>query len=161
VSAVARSYEVIQSEIAKLQREAEAALVQERNEAIVRIRAEMTKYRISVDELTSAMPTQRKGALARTRGAAPKTKPVLVAAKKAVAAPRKKAVEAPVSAAEESPAVRLLQDAGIDFRRKRPEAAQASAPAQKVASKAAGAARSTPARKAGNAGAKAKATAAR
>jgi hypothetical protein len=160
---MARSYEVIQAEIEKLQQEAQQALDQERNEAIVRIRADMAKFGISIDELSGAVPAEGTGAAAKTRVATPPRKSVSVPSRKGAQVATTKAAETSLSAAEEeSPAVRLLQDAGIDFRRKRTEAAQPPAPAKKVATTATRGARPAPARKvASKAAAKAKATTAR
>lgn len=116
---MARSYDVIQSEIQKLQQEAEEALGQERNEAIARILAEMAKFDISADELSAAAAVPRKGA-----------------AGKRTIAPVTKAVSAPVSASDTSPAVALLQNAGIDFTRKLSTVAPPATPAKKAAPKA-------------------------
>ncbi|MFL9935540.1 H-NS histone family protein [Paraburkholderia sp. RL18-103-BIB-C] len=109
---MARSYDVIQAEILKLQREAEEALTDARNEAIKRIRAEMAKFGISADELRELAPVGHGGARAKNRAAA-------------TAPERNTAV---IGESDESPAVRLLEDAGIDFRRKAP--APAASPAQ-------------------------------
>jgi DNA-binding protein H-NS len=99
---MARSYDVIQAEILKLQQEAEEARSQ-RNEAIKRIRAEMTRFGIAADDLREPVPARRGGVQAKNRAVA-------------------------TGASAESPAVRLLEAAGIDFRRKAP--ATAAPPAQ-------------------------------
>jgi hypothetical protein len=154
---MARSYDVIRSEIEKLKLEAQEAFHQERSEAIARILSDMEKFDISVSELTGAVPEERRGnAAGITRAAAPARKPISAHAKR-TAAVGTNAAALPV-AADVSPAVRLLEEAGIDFRRKRPEAAQPSAPTKKVAAKAAGTAKSAPARNVGvRTGAKTKA----
>jgi DNA-binding protein H-NS len=110
---MARSYDVIQAEILKLQREAEEALSDARNEAIKRIRAEMAQFGITADELRESAPVGRRGARAKNRAAA--TAPTVTAAV--------------MDASDESPAVRLLEDAGIDFRRKASAPAASPAPA--------------------------------
>ncbi|MBP0590674.1 H-NS histone family protein [Paraburkholderia sp. LEh10] len=99
-----RSYDAIQAEIQKLQREAAAVRSEERDAAIGRIRAEMARYDISADELRDPMPAVRGGTRAKNRGAA----------SVAIVTP------AATGARDESPAVRLLEEAGIDFRRKIP-----------------------------------------
>ncbi|MFL9959945.1 H-NS histone family protein [Paraburkholderia sediminicola] len=111
---MARSYDVIQAEILKLQREAEEALSDARNEAIKRIRAEMAQFGIAADELRESAPVGH--------GA--------VRAKKRAAATAPKGASAVMAASDESPAVRLLEDAGIDFRRKAPAPAASATPAK-------------------------------
>jgi DNA-binding protein H-NS len=111
---MARSYEVIQAEILKLQREAEEALSDARNEAIKRIRAEMAQFGITADELRESAPVGHGGVRAKNRAAAT----------------AQKGTTAVLSASDESPAVRLLEDAGIDFRRKSPAPAASPAPAK-------------------------------
>lgn len=101
---MARSYDVIQAEILKLQREAEEALSDARNEAIKRIRAEMAQFGIRAEELQDPAPIEHRGARKKSPGAAT----------------AQEEVAAVVGAADESPAVRLLEEAGIDFRRKAP-----------------------------------------
>lgn len=119
---MARTYEVIQSEIRKLQQEAQAALVNERNEAIARIRADMAKFDISVDDLRGHVQARHKGAPAKNR----------------VPGVTQKSDLAPKGASDDSPAVRLLEDAGIDFRRKTPTGAAPQKAAAKVGSRARG-----------------------
>jgi len=142
---MARSYDVIRSEIEKLQLEAEEAFHQERNEAIARIRSDMAKFDISVAELTGVIPDDRGANAAGITHAAARAKKSISTPRKRSASVGTKTAEPPVST-DESPAVRLLEEAGIDFRRKRPEAAQSSAPARKPATKATRTARSAPAR---------------
>lgn len=119
-----RSYDEIQAEILKLQQEAEEARSEERNEAIKRIRADMEHFGITADELRGAVPSGRGTASGKIRAAA---------AAEAVA---------PVAtcASDDSPAVRMLEEAGIDFRRKSPALAPPLAPAKRPGKKIASAA---------------------
>ncbi len=109
-----RTYDEIQSDIQRLQEEAQEALARERLEVIERIRAEMAKFDISVAELIGGAPVARRGAPAG-KLAAPVRKSATEADKVTPAA-----AGAGDAAGESgvSPAVRLLEEAGIDFRRK-------------------------------------------
>ncbi|MGF6786114.1 H-NS family nucleoid-associated regulatory protein [Paraburkholderia sp. 35.1] len=100
-----RSYEEIQAQILELQQEAQEARIDERNDAIKRILAEMARFDITADELRGLVPAGRVGTLAKNDG---------------VAKGAQKEASAATSASDESPAVRMLLDAGIDFRRKSP-----------------------------------------
>lgn len=99
-----RPLDVIEAEIRKLNEEADAARAEERNNAIARIRVEMERYHISADELrdgTHAHAAETGKSATSGRGAA-----------------TKKAAAPFEDSSEESPAIRLLEQAGVDFRSK-------------------------------------------
>ncbi|MFX1676894.1 hypothetical protein PWR63_32475 [Paraburkholderia sp. A2WS-5] len=117
--AMPRTYDEIMFDIQNLQKEAQGALERERAEAIVRIRAEMARFGITLEEVSAS---------AEVENPVVRRKPATAAGKASAAAPKTAAsteaaqlASASASADKGKLAIDILDKAGIDFRSKTPE----------------------------------------